>query len=131
MTQLIALRTCLQTSLVVTRCGTRHVKRIGRVSLGTVEGLHEALVVGPLSILYLFDPSKQGRDTSGELVGVHHRTRRAISPLTSPLRSSKMPHETKRQVDEEQGNQTASAAGGASGTDSLLSHDVTGRQRPP
>jgi hypothetical protein len=40
-----------------------HVKRIGRVSLGTVEDLHEALVVGPLSIWCLFDPSKRGRDS--------------------------------------------------------------------
>ncbi len=34
----------LQASLVVTRCGTRHVKRIGRVSLGTGERLHRASV---------------------------------------------------------------------------------------
>ena len=66
---MIVLRTYLQTSLVVTRCGTRHVKRIGRVSLGTVEDLHEALG----SVLCLFRASLtllKGVDThtSGELV---------------------------------------------------------------
>ena len=42
-----------------------------------------------------------------------------------------MPHETKRQVDEEQGNQTASAVGGALRDGRSLTHDVTGRQRTP
>ena len=128
---MIALRTYLQTSLVVTRCGTRHVKRIGRVSLGTAEDLHEALVSALCLFPCLFDPSKRGTYTSGELVDSSDMERNFSINMPYKIVSEKL-QETKRQVYVEQGNQTASAAdGGVSGTEGPLSHDVTGRKRAP
>ena len=118
----------LQTSLMVARCGTQHVKRIDRVSLGTVEGLHEV----PVSLLCLFRASLtllNGVDLASQWTPSDMK--RGFS-INTPLDRSEKRQETKRQVDAEQGNPTASAAGGGvSGTDGTLSHDVTGSQRAP